>query len=377
MMTTKKKTTATKKSTATAQKKTSQTKQVVAKKTVAKKVVKKKTVAKKAAVKKVVKKVVTQKPTIKQAAKKTVATKSTVAKSAEKTVAKKVAAKAPAKKVVAKKSIAKAPVKKSVVKAPVKPAVKKVSAIKAVSQKVAEKKVAEKKVTAKSVDKKKPVTRADNLAIKQKPKSPVVVKKAVIETIEITKVVAEPKTKDTQVKPLVEPKAKKAEAKPAIVSKATPAPQNRDVVLPKRVIHDPEVGKMPDHDTEETIDTNYMNEEERAYFRQRLQDWKIELMQEVDSTVDHLKTEDITGVADPIDRASLETDFSLELRTRDRERKLIQKIDIALDLIKHGEYGFCEDCGVAIGRKRLEARPTAMKCIDCKTFSEIKEKQGN
>ncbi len=371
-MTTKKKTTATKKSTATAQKKTSQTKQVVAKKTVAKKVVKKKTVAKKAAVKKVVKKVVTQKPTIKQAAKKTVATKSTVAKSAEKTVAKKVAAKAPAKKVVAKKSIAKAPVKKSVVKAPVKPAVKKVSAIKAVSQKVAEK-----KVTAKSVDKKKPVTRADNLAIKQKPKSPVVVKKAVIETIEITKVVAEPKTKDTQVKPLVEPKAKKAEAKPAIVSKATPAPQNRDVVLPKRVIHDPEVGKMPDHDTEETIDTNYMNEEERAYFRQRLQDWKIELMQEVDSTVDHLKTEDITGVADPIDRASLETDFSLELRTRDRERKLIQKIDIALDLIKHGEYGFCEDCGVAIGRKRLEARPTAMKCIDCKTFSEIKEKQGN
>ena len=100
-------------------------------------------------------------------------------------------------------------------------------------------------------------------------------------------------------------------------------------------------------------------------------------MQEVDSTVDHLKTEDITGVADPIDRASLETDFSLELRTRDRERKLIQKIDLSIDQIKHGEYGFCEDCGVAIGRKRLEARPTAVKCIDCKTFSEIKEKQGN
>jgi DnaK suppressor protein len=100
-------------------------------------------------------------------------------------------------------------------------------------------------------------------------------------------------------------------------------------------------------------------------------------MQEVDNTVDHLKTEDVTGVADPVDRASLETDFSLELRTRDRERKLIRKIDKSLDLIKHGDYGYCEDCGVAIGHKRLEARPTAMKCIDCKTFSEIKEKQGN
>ena len=147
--------------------------------------------------------------------------------------------------------------------------------------------------------------------------------------------------------------------------------------LPKRVIHDPEVGKMPDHETEEDIDPNYMNAEELEYFRQRLLDWKRELMEEVDNTVDHLQTEDVTGVADPVDRASLETDFSLELRTRDRERKLIRKIDLALELIKHGDYGYCEDCGVAIGRMRLEARPTAMKCIDCKTFSEIKEKQGN
>ena len=178
-------------------------------------------------------------------------------------------------------------------------------------------------------------------------------------------------------KPAVEEKSKKAKTNPVATLKADQSKTPTEHVLPKRVIHDPEVGKMPDHDTDETIDPNYMNAEEQAYFRQRLLDWKIELMQEVDSTVDHLKTEDITGVADPIDRASLETDFSLELRTRDRERKLIQKIDLSLDQIKHGEYGFCEDCGVAIGRKRLEARPTAVKCIDCKTFSEIKEKQGN
>ena len=107
---------------------------------------------------------------------------------------------------------------------------------------------------------------------------------------------------------------------------------------------------MPDHDNEEILDNDYMNDSELAAFRQQLLDWKVELMQEVDNTVDHLKTEDVTGVADPIDRASLETDFSLELRTRDRERKLIRKIDAALDPIKHGDYGFYEDCGIAIGR---------------------------
>jgi DnaK suppressor protein len=99
-------------------------------------------------------------------------------------------------------------------------------------------------------------------------------------------------------------------------------------------------------------------------------------MEEVDTTVDHLQQEDVTSVADPIDRASLETDFSLELRTRDRERKLIRKIESVMDSLEHGEYGYCEDCGAEIGVRRLEARPTAVKCIDCKTFQEIKEKQG-
>jgi DnaK suppressor protein len=78
---------------------------------------------------------------------------------------------------------------------------------------------------------------------------------------------------------------------------------------------------------------------------------------------------------DPNDRATQEEEFSLELRTRDRERKLIKKIDEALERIEQENYGFCETCGVDIGVKRLEARPTATMCIDCKTLEEIREKQ--
>ena len=97
-------------------------------------------------------------------------------------------------------------------------------------------------------------------------------------------------------------------------------------------------------------------------------------MGEVDTTVGHLKT-DAEAYADPLDRAAQEEGFNLELRTRDRERKLIKKIEEALDWINEGVYGYCEDCGAEIGVRRLEARPTAAKCIDCKTFSEIRERQ--
>lgn len=97
-------------------------------------------------------------------------------------------------------------------------------------------------------------------------------------------------------------------------------------------------------------------------------------MQEVDRTVDHMKDE-AANFPDPADRASQEEEFSLELRARDRERKLIKKIDKTLQLIKDEEYGWCESCGVEIGIRRLEARPTADQCVDCKTLAEIKEKQ--
>ena len=118
----------------------------------------------------------------------------------------------------------------------------------------------------------------------------------------------------------------------------------------------------------------YMNEQQRAHFKTILLNWKSDLMQEVDRTVNHMKDE-AANFPDPADRATQEEEFSLELRTRDRERKLIKKIDSTMELIDIDDYGYCEACGVDIGIKRLEARPTATQCIDCKTLAEIKEKQ--
>jgi len=118
----------------------------------------------------------------------------------------------------------------------------------------------------------------------------------------------------------------------------------------------------------------YMNEEQREHFKAILLNWKSELMQEVDRTVNHMKDE-AANFPDPADRATQEEEFSLELRTRDRERKLIKKIDSTMELIDQNDYGFCEACGIEIGIQRLEARPTATQCIDCKTLAEIKEKQ--
>ncbi|WP_114416655.1 RNA polymerase-binding protein DksA [Marinospirillum perlucidum] len=118
----------------------------------------------------------------------------------------------------------------------------------------------------------------------------------------------------------------------------------------------------------------YMNPAQLAHFRQLLLNWKQELMEEVDRTVQHLK-EEANNFADPADRATQEEEFSLELRTRDRERKLIKKINDTLEKIDEDDYGFCEACGIEIGIRRLEARPTATLCVDCKSLAEIKEKQ--
>ena len=118
----------------------------------------------------------------------------------------------------------------------------------------------------------------------------------------------------------------------------------------------------------------YMNEKQREHFKQILLDWREQLMQEVDRTVHHMQ-DDAANYPDPADRATQEEEFSLELRTRDRERKLIKKIDNTIEAIVQDDYGFCETCGIEIGIRRLEARPTADKCVDCKTLDEIKEKQ--
>jgi DnaK suppressor protein len=118
----------------------------------------------------------------------------------------------------------------------------------------------------------------------------------------------------------------------------------------------------------------YMNNRQAAHFRVLLERWKQALMEEVDRTMHHMKDE-AANFPDLSDRASQEEEFNLELRARDRERKLIWKIDEALERIEQNDYGYCDACGVEIGIRRLEARPTATLCIDCKTLDEIREKQ--
>ncbi len=136
-------------------------------------------------------------------------------------------------------------------------------------------------------------------------------------------------------------------------------------------IHPPVKGfePYPLHEGEE-----YMNPAQQDHFRVILQAWKRELMEEVDRTLHHMQDE-AANFPDPNDRASQESDFSLELRTRDRERKLLKKIDEAIDALDAGDYGYCESCGIEIGIRRLEARPTASQCVDCKTLDEIRERQ--
>ncbi len=118
----------------------------------------------------------------------------------------------------------------------------------------------------------------------------------------------------------------------------------------------------------------YMSDAQIEHFRKVLLGWKRQLMEETERTVHHMQDE-AANFPDPNDRATQEEEFSLELRTRDRERKLVKKINEALARIDIGEYGYCEACGVEIGIRRLEARPTATLCIDCKTLDEIREKQ--
>jgi DnaK suppressor protein len=118
----------------------------------------------------------------------------------------------------------------------------------------------------------------------------------------------------------------------------------------------------------------YMCDEQYEHFSKILNAWRTQLREEVDRTLSHMQDE-AANFPDPVDRASQEEEFALELRTRDRERKLIKKIEKTLGLIKSGDFGFCKTCGIEIGVRRLEARPTADQCIDCKTLSEIKEKQ--
>jgi len=161
--------------------------------------------------------------------------------------------------------------------------------------------------------------------------------------------------------------AKKAPAKKAPAKKAADQSKTRSsqAVLDGAGHFTPYVEKKGEE---------YMNPKMADHFRAILNNWKTELMEEVDRTMHHMQDE-AANFPDPNDRASQESEFAMELRARDRERKLLKKIAESLDLIDEGEYGYCESCGVEIGVRRLEARPTATLCIDCKTLDEIREKQ--
>lgn len=119
----------------------------------------------------------------------------------------------------------------------------------------------------------------------------------------------------------------------------------------------------------------YMSAKMKAHFRSKLLAWKKQLITEAESTVTHLRSDSSTP-ADPNDRATQEEEFALELRTRDRERKLIAKIDKSLKEIETGDYGYCKVSGDEIGLGRMEARPTADMTVEMKRQQEIREKQG-
>jgi len=277
-------------------------------------------------VKKTGKKVTAKK---KAAAAKTKA-KKTVKKAAKKTTAKKAPAKAAAKKKTAKKAPAKAAAKKKTAKkAPAKAAAKK-KTVKKAPAKAAAKKKTTKKAVAKAPAKKPAAKKAPAKAVAKKPTTKKAAAKAPV---------------------------KKVAAKSTRVTSASTiaAIHGFSPYQPKR--------------SEE-----YMNDEQIAHFRAILQAWKHELMEEVDKTVHHMQDE-AANFPDPNDRATQESEFAMELRTRDRERKLIKKIDESLIKLNTGDYGYCDVCGIEIGLRRLEARPTAAQCIDCKTLDEIRERQ--
>jgi len=118
----------------------------------------------------------------------------------------------------------------------------------------------------------------------------------------------------------------------------------------------------------------YMSPRQQEYFRQKLLAWRAELVEESRETISHLQSE-VRDVGDEAERATRETENSLELRTRDRYRKLIRKIDKALIRIEEGDYGYCEETGEEIGLDRLEARPIATLCLDAQERWELRQKQ--
>jgi len=258
-----------------------------------------------------------------------------------------------------------------------------------VSMPQAKKKVSKKKIAKKAVSKKKTVSRK-KAATKKAATKKTVSKKAVAKKAAPKKAV----TKKTAAKKSAKAAAKKVAAKPSNTTKKKPVPKKPEPKKPepkKPVAKKKSVKKTQMQSPAIKISTEsmlikdfvpyqakkgeeYMNPVQIEHFRQLLRSWKKVLMEEVERTVNHMQDE-AANFPDPNDRATQESEFSLELRNRDRERKLIKKIDESTVNLTSGEYGYCEKCGIEIGIGRLEARPTATLCIDCKELDEIKERQ--
>jgi len=192
----------------------------------------------------------------------------------------------------------------------------------------------------------------------------------------------EKKSKTVKKAPAKKVVAKKAPAK-KVVAKKAPAKKVVAKKAPAKKVSAKKVEKATIANNKSKIAAykskkgeKYMSAAMKKHFVAVLLLWKEHLKDEMQKTFDHLRTKGET-YADPVDRASQEEEFAFELRTRDRERKLISKIGISIEQIKQDDYGWCESCGDEIGVKRLEARPTATHCIHCKTLDEIKEKQLN
>jgi DnaK suppressor protein len=229
---------------------------------------------------------------------------------------------------------------------------KKVASKKAASKKAAKKKAAKKKVAKKKVAKKKS-------AKKKVSKKKTVAGKA---SKKVTRKVSKKK---------VSKKKAAAGARKAAPKKAAPARRKAPARPRGDILSAPIHGIEP---YKPKRGEEYMSSAQLKHFENILTAWKRELMNEVDRTVHHMQDE-AANFPDPSDRATQESEFGLELRTRDRERKLLRKINSALARIDDGSYGYCEETGEEIGLKRLEARPVATLCLEAQERREMAERQ--
>ncbi len=283
----------------------------------------------------------------------------------------KVGKKASTKKAVAKKTIKKVAVKKNSKLKKTQANRKKVVKVKKKAvqpKKTALKKNINKKKLIKKVVTKKP--KSKKLAATKVAKKKNVKKKAI--TKKKTKVVKKALSK--VVNKVVKPVKKLATSTKKSLAPARTTKEKKPLLKPQLKIKTPTMITPLNRTFLSKESSNYMTPSREDHFRQLLLKWKNDLMVGVDKTIHHMQDE-AANFADPNDRATQEEEFSLELRTRDRERKLMGKIDAALERIESGDYGYCLECGIEIGLERLEARPTATLCIDCKTLDEIREKQ--